>query len=153
MRQAPKQEFNRMGFAGYCFFLTIFFVVATNRRDSDVYNFGQSVREIVQAQWFERIGGDTDYYEYLGLHFFPGLKDNSFERPDAKPFSLVGAPRIRAVRASSASSGAAARSIRAIWPRRPGWRPPATAAAARCRCIEHGDRRLAKCARIAERNC
>ena len=88
-----------MGFAGYCFFLTIFFVVATNRRDSDVYNFGQSVREIVQAQWFERIGGDTDYYEYLGLHFFPGLKDNSFERPDAKPFSLVGAPRIRAVRA------------------------------------------------------
>ncbi len=98
-RQPPKQDSNRLGLFGYVIFLLTFMRVATYQRNSDVYNFAHSVREIVQAQWFERIGHSADYFEYLGVHFFPGLQENSIERPGAKPFSVVGTPRIRAVRA------------------------------------------------------
>jgi hypothetical protein len=98
-RTLAKQEFNAIGFAGYVAFLFMFLYVATNQRDSDVYNFAQSVRATVGASSFESIGHSADYFEYLGLHFFPGLQENSIDRLDAKPFSVVGAPRIRAVRA------------------------------------------------------
>jgi hypothetical protein len=98
-RQLPKQEFNAFGFGGYVAFLFMFLRVATNQRDSDVYNFAQSVRGIVGASSFESIGHSADYFEYLGLHFFPGLQENSIDRLDDRPFSIVGAPRIRAVRA------------------------------------------------------
>lgn len=98
-RQPPKKDFNRLGLFGYVVFLLTFMRVVTLNRNSNSYNFAHSVREIVQAQWFESIGHRADYFEYLGVHFFPGLQENSIERPATAPFSLVGAPRIRAVRA------------------------------------------------------
>lgn len=98
-RQPPKQDFPVKEFWGYALFLVLFLHVATNQRNSDVYNFAKSSREIVGAQFFESIGHSADYFEYLGVHFFPGLQEISVDRPAAAPFSLVGAPRIRAVRA------------------------------------------------------
>lgn len=88
-----------VGFVGYLIFLLLFLAVTVFRRNSDVYNFSEMVKQIVMTEHFLLIGADTDYFEWLSLHFLPGLATVSYMAAPDSNFKMVGAPRIRQVRA------------------------------------------------------
>jgi hypothetical protein len=98
-RNLKQHRFNKWGFIGYLIFLMLFLSTTVFGRDADVYNFSQRVKAIVATEHFHAIGADTDYFEWLSLHFLPGLTEFSFGKAEDSPFALVGAPRIRQVRA------------------------------------------------------
>lgn len=98
-RNKKQHRFDTCGFAGCLAFLALFLATTVFGRDADVYNFSERVKDIVATPHFHAIGADTDYYEWLGLQFLPGLTAFSFGKAEDRPFALVGAPRIRQVRA------------------------------------------------------
>ena len=72
-RYSPRATLNTMNFIGYLIFLALFLSVTALRRNSDVYNFSEMTKAIVMTEHFLAIGSDTDYFEWLSLHFLPGL--------------------------------------------------------------------------------
>lgn len=98
-RYSPRATLNTMNFIGYLIFLALFLSVTALRRNSDVYNFSEMTKAIVMTEHFLAIGSDTDYFEWLSLHFLPGLAGVSYMAAPDSNFRMVGAPRIRQVRA------------------------------------------------------
>ena len=98
-RYSPKPTIKWGGFLSYVTFLFLFLMVTIFRRNSDVYNFSEAVKGIVMTEHYQAIGADTDYFEWLSLHFLPGLAGVSYIAAPDTNFKMIGAPRIRQVRA------------------------------------------------------
>ena len=105
-RYSPMPAPNTLGFIGYLLFLFLFLAVTVMRRNSDVYNFSEMTKRLVTTDHFVDIRADTDYFQWLSLHFLPGLAGASHMVARDSNFKMVGAPRIRQVRAAPCEPGA-----------------------------------------------
>jgi hypothetical protein len=102
-RGLPAKSFDRNSFVIYLLFLALFLWSVLGSRSSDAYFFAQTAKTIVNAEQFEHIDTSSDYYEWLGTHFLPGMAAHSVAS-GARALVLVGSPRIKQLRAANCTA-------------------------------------------------
>ena len=103
-RALPVKQFDRDGFVVYCIFLAAFLVSHIGDRTSDQYYFASAVKDSFAADEFRTIGSPDQYFEWLALHFLPGMAGSSVGKARDSSFSIVGAPRIKQLRGANCTT-------------------------------------------------
>lgn len=103
-RALTEKQFDRDGFVVYCIFLGAFLVSHIGGRSSDQYYFASAVKDSFAADEFQRIAKPNEYFEWLALHFLPGMADLSFGKAPDSSVSIVGAPRITQLRGANCTT-------------------------------------------------
>lgn len=103
-RALPVKTFDRDGFVVYCIFLATFLVSHIGDRGSDQYYFASAVKDSFAADEFETISSPDQYFQWLALHFLPGMAGSSVGKARDSSFSIVGAPRIKQLRGANCTT-------------------------------------------------
>lgn len=102
-RAMPAQGFETGAFARYCVFLLLFLSITVNR-SGDMYNLADTTRMAVRFPEFTRVTSQSEYYEWLSTHFFPGVSSKGVYKGADTSIGIVGVPRIRQVRDSATAA-------------------------------------------------